>query len=68
MENTEQQATFDQKTQDALAAVLNKIDFNSLKKEEVIADIVHQSKMFSFRMLVASALIEEINKKESQPK
>lgn len=68
MENTDQQATFDKKTQDALAAVLDKIDFDSLKKEEVIADIVHQSKMFSFRMLVASALIEEINKKANNTK
>ena len=62
MENTE--PTFDKQTQDALAAVISKIDFDNLKKEEVIADIVNQSKMFSFRMLIASALIEEINKKE----
>jgi hypothetical protein len=60
MENTE--ATFDEQTKNALASVLSKVDFKNLTKEEVVADIVAQSKMFSFRMLIASALIEEINK------
>jgi hypothetical protein len=55
---------FDQQTRDALSAVLSKVDFDTLPREEVIADIVSQAKQFSFRMLIASALLEEIGKRD----
>jgi hypothetical protein len=55
---------FDAQTRDALSAVLSKVDFNTLPREEVIADIVSQAKQFSFRMLIASALLEEIGKRD----
>jgi hypothetical protein len=57
----------DTKTQEALDAVLKQIDFNSLKASEVLADLVSNTRALAFRLLVGSALLEEIAKREAYP-
>ena len=54
----------DQKTQEALDAVLKQIDFNTLKSSEVLADLVSNTRALAFRLLVGSALLEEITKRD----
>lgn len=54
----------DTKTQEALDAVLKQIDFNTLKASEVLADLVSNTRALAFRLLVGSALLEEIAKRD----
>jgi hypothetical protein len=53
------------KTQEALDAVLKQIDFNALKASEVLADLVSNTRALAFRLLVGSALLEEIAKRDA---
>jgi hypothetical protein len=55
----------DTKTQEALDAVLKQIDFNALKASEVLADLVSNTRALAFRLLVGSALLEEIAKRDA---
>lgn len=52
----------DPKTQEALDAVLKQIDFKTLKASEVLADLASNTRALAFRLLVGSALLEEIAK------
>jgi len=54
----------DTKTQEALDAVLKQIDFNAIKESEVLADLVSNTRALAFRLLVGSALLEEIAKRD----
>jgi antitoxin component of RelBE/YafQ-DinJ toxin-antitoxin module len=54
----------DDKTKEALDAVLSQIDFNTLKASEVLADLVSNTRALAFRLLVGSALLEEIAKRD----
>ena len=54
----------DTKTQEALDAVLKQIDFKTLKASEVLADLVSNTRALAFRLLVGSALLEEIAKRD----
>ena len=56
--------TVDQKTQEALDAVLKQIDFATLKYADVVADLVSNTRALAFRLLVGSALLEEIAKRD----
>ncbi len=56
----------DPKTQEALDAVLKQIDFNTLKESEVLADLVSNTRALAFRLLVGSALLEEIAKRDGE--
>jgi hypothetical protein len=55
----------DTKTKEALDAVLSQIDFNALKASEVLADLVSNTRALAFRLLVGSALLEEIAKRDA---
>jgi hypothetical protein len=55
----------DTKTQEALDAVLKQIDFKTLKASEVLADLVSNTRALAFRLLVGSALLEEIAKRDA---
>ena len=55
--------TVDQKTQEALDAVLKQINFATLKYADVVADLVSNTRALAFRLLVGSALLEEIAKR-----
>ena len=54
----------DPKTKEALDAVLSQIDFNALKASEVLADLASNTRALAFRLLVGSALLEEIAKRD----
>lgn len=54
----------DPKTKEALDAVLSQIDFKTLKASEVLADLVSNTRALAFRLLVGSALLEEIAKRD----
>ena len=54
----------DPKTKEALDAVLKQIDFNTLKASDVLADLASTIQAAGFRMLVGSALLEEIAKRD----
>lgn len=56
--------TVDPKTQEALDAVLKQIDFATLKYADVVADLVSNTRSLAFRLLVGSALLEEIAKRD----
>lgn len=53
----------DQKTQEALDAVLKQIDFANLQYADVVSDLVGNTRALAFRLLVGSALLEEIAKR-----
>jgi hypothetical protein len=42
-------------------AVLAKVDFDKITKDDVFHDLMHNSKLFSFRLMVASALLEQLH-------
>lgn len=54
----------DGKMKEALDAVLSQIDFNTLKASEVLADLVSNTRALAFRLLLGSALLEEIAKRD----
>ncbi len=54
----------DPKTKEALDAVLKQIDFKTLKASDVLADLVSNTRALAFRLLVGSALLEEITKRD----
>jgi hypothetical protein len=54
----------DNKTKEALDAVLKQIDFKTLNVFEVLADLVSNTRALAFRLLVGSALLEEIAKRD----
>lgn len=45
---------------DPVAQVIDGVDISTIKKEDVFVDIIHQSKLFSFRLMVACGLLERI--------
>jgi len=45
----------------SIDAVLSKIDFDKITKDDVFHDLMHNSKLFSFRLMVASALLEQLH-------
>jgi len=58
----------DEATQKAIHAVLEKIDFEKISRSDVLADLISQTRAIAFRLLVGSALLEEIEKRESADK
>lgn len=45
----------------SIDAVLAKIDFDKITKDDVFHDLMHNAKLFSFRLMVASALLEQLH-------
>lgn len=58
--------TIDEKTQEALDAVLKQIDFKTIKRNDVVADLITNTRALAFRLLVGSALLEEIEKRDAE--
>ena len=53
--------TPEQEVQNAVASVLNNIDWEKVTKDDVFHDLMHNAKLFSFRLMVASALLEQLH-------
>jgi hypothetical protein len=55
--------------EDPVQAVIKGVDLNTLTKDDVFTDIIHQSKLFAFRLMVGAALLEQLivkNHKEEE--
>jgi hypothetical protein len=64
MENNidnETPGTPEEEIANSIDAVLAKIDFDKITKDDVFHDLMHNSKLFSFRLMVASALLEQLH-------
>lgn len=59
MSDIDQAKTTESET-DPVAQVIDGVDISTIKKEDVFVDIIHQSKLFSFRLMVACGLLERI--------
>jgi hypothetical protein len=46
--------------QDPVEAALKGIDLNTITKDDVFVDIINQSKLFAFRLMVGAALLEQL--------
>lgn len=60
-EQPEMPGTPEQEVQNAVASVLNNIDWEKVTKDDVFHDLMHNAKLFSFRLMVASALLEQLH-------
>jgi hypothetical protein len=59
--DNETPGTPDEEIANSIDAVLAKIDFEKISKDDVFHDLMHNSKLFSFRLMVASALLEQLH-------
>lgn len=67
-ENTdknEMPGTPEEEVQNSIAAVLAGIDFEKITKDDVFHDLMHNTKLFSFRLMVASALLEQLHLRQT---
>ena len=46
--------------EDPVQAVIRGVDLNTITKDDVFSDIIHQSKLFAFRLMVGAALLEQL--------
>ncbi len=44
----------------AVDQVLSKIDFDKVSKDDVFSDIMHNSRIFAFRLMVGAAVLEQL--------
>lgn len=61
IETPEMPGTPEQEVQNAVTSILNNVDFEKVTKDDVFHDLMHNSKLFSFRLMVASALLEQLH-------
>jgi len=54
-----------QEAREAVDAILSKIDYDKISKNDVFHDIMHQSKLFAFRLMVGAALLEQLIMREA---
>lgn len=59
--DNETPGTPEEEVANSIDAVLAKIDFDKITKDDVFHDLMHNSKLFSFRLMVASALLEQLH-------
>jgi hypothetical protein len=52
--------------EDPVQAVIRGVDLNTISKDDVFSDIIHQSKLFAFRLMVGAALLEQLIVKGQQ--
>jgi hypothetical protein len=46
--------------EDQIDKILEGIDLNTISKDDVFCDIINKSKIFSFNLLIAAALLERL--------
>ena len=59
--DNETPGTPEEEITNSIDAVLAKVDFDKITKDDVFHDLMHNSKLFSFRLMVASALLEQLH-------
>ena len=60
-EKPEMPGTPEQEVQNSIQSILAGIDFEKISKDDVFHDLMHNAKLFSFRLMVASALLEQLH-------
>ena len=60
-EKPEMPGTPEQEVQNSIQSILAGIDFEKITKDDVFHDLMHNAKLFSFRLMVASALLEQLH-------
>ena len=63
--NNEAPGTPEDEIKNSVEAVLAGIDFEKISKDDVFHDLMHNTKLFSFRLMVASALLEQLHLRET---
>ena len=59
--DNEQTGTPEEEIQNSVEQVLAGVDLNKVTKDDVFHDLMHNAKLFSFRLMVASALLEQLH-------
>ena len=61
-ENNEQpqQQAIDGDAANAVDQVLSKIDFDKISKDDVFSDLMQNSRIFAFRLMVGAAVLEQL--------
>ena len=63
--NNEAPGTPEEEIKNSVEAVLAGIDFEKISKDDVFHDLMHNTKLFSFRLMVASALLEQLHLRDT---
>lgn len=63
--NNEATGTPEEEIKNSVEAVLAGIDFEKISKDDVFHDLMHNTKLFSFRLMVASALLEQLHLRDT---
>lgn len=63
--NNEAPGTPEEEIKNSVESVLAGIDFEKISKDDVFHDLMHNTKLFSFRLMVASALLEQLHLRET---
>jgi hypothetical protein len=63
--NNEAPGTPEEEIKSSVEAVLAGIDFEKISKDDVFHDLMHNTKLFSFRLMVASALLEQLHLRDT---
>lgn len=63
--NNEAPGTPEEEIKNSVEAVLAGIDFEKITKNDVFHDLMHNTKLFSFRLMVASALLEQLHLRDT---
>ena len=63
--NNESPGTPEEEIKNSVEAVLAGIDFEKISKDDVFHDLMHNTKLFSFRLMVASALLEQLHLRDT---
>ena len=63
--NNEAPGTPEEEIKNSVEAVLAGIDFDKITKDDVFHDLMHNTKLFSFRLMVASALLEQLHLRDT---
>ena len=59
--DNEQTGTPEEEIQNSVEQVLAGVDMNKITKDDVFHDLMHNSKLFAFRLMTASALLEQLH-------
>lgn len=49
---------------DPVAAAIAGIDLSKISRDDVFVDLIHNSKVFAFRLMVAASLLEQLMKRD----
>jgi hypothetical protein len=63
--NNEAPGTPEEEIKNSVESVLAGVDMDKITKDDVFHDLMHNAKLFSFRLMVASALLEQLHLKDA---